>query len=474
MYRSPHHRRSGRVLKILVFGLVIALVAAVVLLIQTRSDLARATGAAGPPAEAQQETVPAETASATPPAITPAPAPEAAAAPAANPDLAAGAPRRVASAPLAVSFPAGDASPPVAPTEGFLSAGQPGVDYTAAYVVDRASGRVLYQHNAHTPVPTASMAKMMTSLITMEEIEAGRLSLDDSVTISARAAGMGGSQIYAAHGQVFSVQTLLAATMVQSANDAATALAEKISGSNEAFADLMNRRARELGLEGSTFYDPHGLPNPGRENVMTARDLAVVGNELMRYPLLREYAAAATLPFENATFTSGMTNPNFLLRQYDGAYGIKTGYTASAGFSITAAARRGETDLIAVLTGARTSRGNQSSFALVGRLMDEVFRSWSTVTALREDEEVGEVAVRGGVASTVRAVAASNAHALVPRSDEGSVRWSLEPREIDAPLAEGDTVGTVVVLHGDAEVARVPALSAAAVERRPWWRFWGG
>src|SRR5690606_7376366 len=287
----------------------------------------------------------------------------------------------------AVSFPSGASGAPVAPTDGFLRVGQPGVDYTAAYVVDRGTGRVLYEYNAHTPVPTASMAKMMTCLIAMEEIDAGRLSLDDSVTISARSAGMGGSQIYAAQGQVFSVRTLLAATMIQSANDAATALAEKVAGSNEAFADLMNRRARELGLEGSTFYDPHGLPNPGQENMMTARDLAVVGNELLRYPLMREYAATPTFPFENATFTAGMTNPNFLLRRYEGAYGIKTGYTVSAGFSVTAAARRGVMDVIAVVTGAKTSRGPQSSFARAGRLMDEVFRSWSTVTPIRAGDE---------------------------------------------------------------------------------------
>jgi serine-type D-Ala-D-Ala carboxypeptidase (penicillin-binding protein 5/6) len=286
---------------------------------------------------------------------------------------------------------------------------------------------------------------------------------------------MGGSQIYAAQGQVFSVQTLLAATMVQSANDAATALAEKIAGSNEAFAEQMNRRARELGLEGSTFYDPHGLPSrEGRVNVMTARDLAVLGNELMRYPLMREYAAARTLPFENATFTSGMTNPNFLLRQYEGAYGIKTGYTAAAGFSVTAAARRGDTDVIAVLTGARSSRGRQSSFELVGRLMDEVFLSWSAIVPVREGAAAGEVPVHGGAARTVKAVAGRDVTALVPRGEETTVRWTLEPRRIGAPLAKGDTVGTIVVRQGDAEVARVPALAADAVERRPWWRFRGG
>jgi D-alanyl-D-alanine carboxypeptidase (penicillin-binding protein 5/6) len=393
------------------------------------------------------------------------PAPE----PAAASDAAAGA--GVARAPANPAW--GSPATPVVPTEGFLRAGQPGVDYTAAYVVDRGTGQVLYEHNAHTPVPTASMAKMMTSLIIMEEIEAGRLSLEDSVTISARASEMGGSQIFARQGQTFSVQTLLAAVMVQSANDAATALAEKVAGSNEGFAELMNRRGQELGLEGSTFYDPHGLPSDeGREDRMTARDLAVVGNELLRHPLMQEYAAAASLPFENATFTSGMANPNYLLRSYEGAYGIKTGYTESAGFSVTAAARRRDADVIAVVAGAVASRGPKSSFALAGRLMDEVFLSWSPVVVAREGELAGEVSVRRG--SKVGAVAARDVTALVPRGEDDTVRWMLEPNEVVAPVAKGDPVGSIVVLQREAEVLRVPALAAADVQRRPWWRFWGG
>jgi serine-type D-Ala-D-Ala carboxypeptidase (penicillin-binding protein 5/6) len=462
VYHSPRHRR-GRGLTILTVLLAIGFVVAVAALLQTRGELARVTGGTAPEEPGAADTL---ARAAAPEAPEPTRDPAAPAAPAA-------APSSGGIAEATAPFPSATASP-VAPTEGFLLAGRPGVDYTAAYVIDRGSGQVLYEYNAHTPVPTASMAKMMTSLIVMEEIGAGRLSLDDPVTISARAAGMGGSQIYAAHNQVFTVQTLLAATMVQSANDAATALAEHIAGSNEAFADRMNRRAGELGLEGSTFYDPHGLPSPGRENVMTARDLAVLGNELMRYPLMREYAAMPTHPFENATFTSGMTNPNFLLRQYDGAYGIKTGYTRSAGFSVTAAARRGDTDVIAVLTGAASSRGRQSSFELVGRLMDEVFRSWSTVTAVREVEAVGEVPVGGGVARSVRAVAGRDVSALVPRGEEATLRWTLEPRSVEAPVARGDTVGTVLVARGEVEIARVPALAAEPVERRPWWRFWGG
>jgi len=465
VYRTRRRRRPLKAANILVLVLSLALVAVTAALFQTRSRLA------GPPASDA------------------APAAEWAGANGLSTDAGGaqigqggltsatvvGGATGAAPPPVTVTFPSGAEGASVAPSEAFLQVGQPGVDYTAAYVIERSTGRVLYAYDAHTPVPTASMAKMMTSLIVMEEIDAGRLSLQDPVTISARASRMGGSQIYAAENQVFTVETLLAATMVQSANDAATALAEKVAGSNEAFASLMNRRAQELGLEGSTFYDPHGLPSrDGREDVMTARDLAVLGHELMRYPLMREYAETATLPFENATFTSGMTNPNRMLGRYDGAYGIKTGYTGSAGFSITAAARRGDMDLIAVLTGAKTSRGPQSSFELAGRLMDAAFLSWSSVVAVREGDPVGEAPVKGGSAPTVGAVAAREVSALVPRGQETTVRWTFEAEQIQAPVAEGDTVGVIVVLEGEREVGRVPALAADAVEARPWWRFWGG
>ena len=456
----PHGRKRSK--KILTLALAVALIAATVAVVQSRSRWSQPIS--GPE-------LPVQTADLAAGAAVPASGNRGE--PAAASGEAAGAVRAGGALPP-TNVAWGSPGTAVAPTEGFLRAGQPGVDYTAAYVVDRGTGRVLYEHDAHTPVPTASMAKMMTSLIVMEEIEASRLSLEDPVTISARASEMGGSQIYARQGQTFTVQTLLAATMVQSANDAATALAEKVAGSNEAFAELMNRRAQELGLEGSTFYDPHGLPShEGHENQMTARDLAVVGNELMRYPLMQEYARTATLPFENATFTSGMTNPNFLLRGYDGAYGIKTGYTASAGFSVTAAARRRDTDVIAVLTGARASSGQKSSFDLAGRLMDEVFLSWSTVVAVREGAPAGEVSVKRGATRAVGAVAARDVTALVPRGEEKSVRWTLEAAKVEAPVEKGDTVGAIVVHQGDAEVVRVPALAAEEVQSRPWWRFWG-
>ena len=256
-----------------------------------------------------------------------------------------------------------------------------GKGYTAAFVVDPATKKVYFEENADISLPAASMAKMMTCLITVERISHNLLTLDKEVRISARASKMGGSQIYAKEGQSFPVRTLLAAAMIQSANDAASALAEDIAGSNEAFAEIMNMRAKQLGLSHTTFYDPHGLPNPTdpeRVDKMSARDLATLGIELMKYPLMREYARKATFPFENGTFTAGLTNPNHLVNPEKRDYmreatGIKTGYSVPAGFCITASAEKNGRQLVAVVMGATARYGPKSSFGIAARLMNEAF-----------------------------------------------------------------------------------------------------
>jgi D-alanyl-D-alanine carboxypeptidase (penicillin-binding protein 5/6) len=345
--------------------------------------------------------------------------------------------------------------------------------YTTALVIEPNSGQVLFEDNADTPVPTASMVKMMTCLIVMEEIRDGRLTLQTPVPISAKASKMGGSQIYAKEGQTFPVETLLAATMVQSANDAAVALAEKVAGSTEAFADRMNQRGKQMGLQHSQFFDPHGLPAKGeREDVMSARDLAKLGIELMKFPLMKQYAGMKTMPFTNATFTSGLTNPNHLLRDYPGTYGIKTGYTVNAGFSVTAGAERDGMNVIAVVTGAKTSRGPNSSFAIAARLMDKAFAASTFVTKTKKGAVVGKATVDGGMPATVDAVASADVGAVVTRGQESSVTTTFQDGHPKAPVKQGQQVGTIVVKVGDKEVAKVPAMAAGAVEVRPWWHFW--
>jgi D-alanyl-D-alanine carboxypeptidase (penicillin-binding protein 5/6) len=340
---------------------------------------------------------------------------------------------------------------------------------------------VLFEENANLPLPTASMAKMMTALIVMEEIRDGRLKLDTPVRISARSSKMGGSQIFAKQGQTFPVQTLLAALMVQSANDAAEALAEQVAGSGENFAQIMNQRAKALGLSQSNFFDPHGLPNsanPKEVNTMSARDLAVLGTELMKYPLMREFAKTATMPFTNGTFTSGLTNPNHLINPskqdyYEPAAGIKTGYSAPAGYCVTAAAKRGDMELVAVVMGAKSSSGPQSSFGIASRLMSSAFAQYNTTTVVKKGATVGQATVVDGQSKAVAAVAAGDAKALVKRGDEGTVKVAFSGQSVTAPVRAGQQVGTIVVQQNGQAIARVPAVAAVAVDKQSWWKkFW--
>jgi len=356
-----------------------------------------------------------------------------------------------------------------------------GKGYTAAYVIDAASRRVLFEENAHVPLPTASMAKMMTCIIAMERIQSGEIKLDTPVTTSARASKMGGSQIFAREGQVFPMQTLLQATMIRSANDAAEMIAEKLGGSAEAFADLMNDKARQLGLKETTFYDPHGLPNsqdPKRINVSSAHDLAVMGQELMKYPLMREYAKTPWIAFTNATYTSGLTNPNHMInpknRDYYGdATGIKTGYSAPAGYCITASAQRGEMQLIAVVMGARAPSGPESSFGITARLFNEAFARWRRLVPLKKGAVVGQANVADGQAKTVNAIAAMDISTLVQRGQEGGITVRFVPSNLTAPISAGQQVGIAIVNQGGQQLGRVPAVAQTAVAKQPGWKkFW--
>jgi serine-type D-Ala-D-Ala carboxypeptidase (penicillin-binding protein 5/6) len=375
------------------------------------------------------------------------------------------------------------ALPALAQEEGPASAKGASVDtagkgYTAAYVLEPSTKRVLLAENSDTPLPTASMAKMMTLLIAMEEIRDGRLKLADQVPISARASTMGGSQIFAKQGQIFPLQTLLAATMVQSANDAAQAIAEKIAGSSENFAEIMNQRAKALGMNNSMFYDPHGLPNPKNPQMIdtaSAHDLAILGLELMKYPLMREYAKIATMPFTNGTFTSGLTNPNHLVNPakrdyYPNATGIKTGYSGPAGYCVTASAKQGDLEIVAVVMGARASNGPLSSFGIASRLFSQAFAQNIMQTTLKKGQAVGSTPVTNGSVKTVQAVASQDVKALIKRGEQGGLKVGFVANPVTAPVRAGQQVGMVVVTQNGQQISRIPAVAAAAVEKQSWWR----
>ena len=346
--------------------------------------------------------------------------------------------------------------------------------YTAAFVIEPTTGLVLFEDNAHKPMPTASMAKMMTLLITMDEIQAGNLHYDTPVTISARASRMGGSQVYLRAGSVWPVKNLIIATMVHSANDAAEALAEKIGGSAESFADLMNQKAQDLGLKESHFYDPHGLPakDPAMNDVMSAHDLAILGIALMKHPFMRQIAVIPEMEFRNATLQR-IYNPNRLLRFYEGTTGIKTGYSGPAGFSVTASAKRNGMEIVCVVMGAKTSRGPQSSFDIAAMLMNRAFINYKMVTPVKQGAVVAQANVKEGRSKSVPVMAAQDARALVKRGEERGVAVKFTGDAVSAPVKRGQRIGTIVVQKGNQTLAKIPAVAAQDVPKQAWWKaFW--
>ena len=336
-----------------------------------------------------------------------------------------------------------------------------------AYVVmDADGGTVLAERDAHKRWPPASMTKMMTVLLAMERVRAGSLSLDEPVHASAWASRIGGSQVYLAEGESFPLGEMLKAVMIASANDAAVAVAEHIAGSSAAFVELMNARAKALGLAETTYQSPHGLP-PGKgqtADLTSAHDLAVLARELMRFPEVMRWAGTASAGFRNDTLT--MANTNHLLRTYSGATGLKTGYYREAGFSVTATASRSDLNLIAVTLGLPTK---PECFAAAARLLNESFASYRVVAPARYGAPVGQVPVSGGGEESVKAIARGDLRVLVKRGeDKGVVVEARIPRLVQAPVRLGQPLGDVVVRRGDQELGRVAVVADRDVPATGW------
>jgi serine-type D-Ala-D-Ala carboxypeptidase (penicillin-binding protein 5/6) len=341
-----------------------------------------------------------------------------------------------------------------------------GVAPVAWIVMDAESGTVLSEHEAHKHWPPASMAKMMTVLIAMERVRDRQLSLDDPIRASAWASRIGGSQVYLAEGETFPLGEILKAIMIASANDAAVAVAEHIAGSATSFVDLMNERAKALGLTDTTYQSVHGLP-PGKgqtADITSAHDLAVLGRELMRFPEVMRWAGTGSAGFRNDTLQ--MMNTNHLVRTYSGATGLKTGYYVEAGFCVTATATRGDLSLIAVVLGLPTKNG---SFTEAARLMNEAFASYRVIAPAKRGVSVAEVPVAGGSGETVKAVALDDLRLLVKRGeDKGLAVEARIPHLLQAPVRQRQSLGEIVVRRGDQELGRVGVVSDREVAASGW------
>ena len=335
----------------------------------------------------------------------------------------------------------------------------------SALLMDMTTGTVLYEKNAHEKLAPASVTKVMTMLLIMEAIDSGRIGWDDTVTASDAAAAKGGSQIYLKAGESMTVSDMLKSIAVSSANDAACAMAEHIAGSESAFVDKMNERAAELGMENTHFANCTGLDDEAdaTQHYTTAYDIALMSRELMlHHPDIVKFTTIWMDTVRDGTF--GLANTNKLVRFYNGATGLKTGFTSSAGYCLSATAQREGLSLVAVVMGAETS---QDRFSACKQMLDYGFANFALVEP--EIEDVNEVAVKLGKTGTVAAVPAEDTKLLIDKSQRGSVTTEIVLDEsVTAPVSKGQKIGTLTVKAGDQILARVNMVAAQGVERLRW------
>jgi len=339
------------------------------------------------------------------------------------------------------------------------------IDGKSAVLMEAATGTVLYEKNPHQALPPASVTKVMTLLLVMEAIDSGSLSWNDTVTTSEAAAAKGGSQIFLKVGEGMSVADMVKAVAVSSANDCACALAEHIAGSESAFVEKMNEKAKALGMENTHFVNCTGLddaPEAG-EHKTSAYDIAIMSAKLLReHPDIKKYTTIWMDTVRNGTF--GLSNTNKLVRFYPGCTGLKTGFTSAAGYCLSASAQRDGMELIAVVMGCETSKTRQ---AACKTLLDHGFAGYALVTPVAEE---GSVAVNLGKMQQVAAVTKGAKPILVEKSQKSSITTQQELLpQVQAPVSQGQRLGTLTVKAGEQVLAQIPLVAEASVPRLTYW-----
>lgn len=337
------------------------------------------------------------------------------------------------------------------------------LDAPAVLLMEKTTGEILFAQNEHEKKEPASVTKVMTLLLTMEAIEKGSIAYDDVVTVSAYAASMGGSNVYLAEGEQITVEELIKAVCVASGNDASVALAEHVSGVTELFVAEMNNRAGELGMKDTHFVNCHGLPAEG--HVTSVWDIAIMSRELiLHHPDLRRFTTIWMDSLRNGEFD--LANTNKLIRFYEGATGLKTGSTSSAGYCISATAEREGMELIAVVLGGSTS---QKRFEDAKTLLNYGFATYA-LHAVEAEEPFTPLPVHLGMVDTVALqLPETGRQALVKKAQVAALTQEVSlPEVVEAPVTKGQAVGLLTVRDGDVVVLEVPVQAAETVEKLTW------
>ncbi len=336
------------------------------------------------------------------------------------------------------------------------------VEAQAALLMEKTTGQVLYAKNEHEQLEPASVTKVMTLLLAMEALDEGRIRYDDTVTVSAYAASMGGSQVFLSEGEQITVEDLFKAICVASGNDASVAMAEHIAGVTELFVEQMNARAKQLGMNDTHFVNCTGLPAEG--HVTSAWDIALMSRELiLHHPDIRRFTTIWMDTLRGGSFQ--LSNTNKLIRFYDGATGLKTGSTDAAGFCISATAERDGMELIAVIMKGQTADKRNTD---AKTLLNYGFSTYA-LAEIAPQEPLAPVPVRLGAEDAVQPVLPSGSTLLVEKTKAGQLTQSVElPAEVEAPVAAGQALGTLTVRAGDEVLLELPLQAEQAVEKLSW------
>ncbi len=335
-----------------------------------------------------------------------------------------------------------------------------GIDAKSAILIEEDSGKVLYESNPDEQVPIASVTKVMTMLLIMEAVDSGKITLDDMVTVSENAMSYGGSTMFLETGERLTVNDMLKGIAVASANDGCVAMAEHLAGSESAFVDMMNAKAKELGMENTHFMNTNGLDEDNHYS--SARDVAIMSRELIKHKTIFNYTSIWMDTLRGGKFQ--LANTNKLIRFYDGANGLKTGSTSKALCCLSASAKRDNMQLIAVVLGAPTSA---KRFSSAKSLLDYGFANYTVNTQVSAGDEIQKVHVEKGIDNEVSVVAADTYSTLAQKgSGDNTEKEVIIDEGITAPLEAGQKVGTMKITRGGETLAEIDLNTANAVEKK--------
>lgn len=333
----------------------------------------------------------------------------------------------------------------------------------SAILMDVSSGQILYEKNAHDKLPPASVTKVMTMLLCMEALDAGKIKLNDNVQISDTAASMGGSQIFLEPGETQDVNTLLKGIAVASANDACVAMAEHVAGSVESFVELMNKKAQELGMKDTHFSNTNGLPIA--DHYTSAHDIALMSRELLKHEAINKYLTTwmDKVVVGKKQVTVGLANTNKMIKHYQGATGVKTGFTQEAKYCLSASAKRGETHLVAATLGAETS---PERFKDASNLLNYGFANYESLKLCSKEDNMSTLTLDKAEDNKVNLVAKEDLTVLIKKGGNRDFTKKVKVNENPTiPIKKGTVLGQVEVYQGDKLVGKVDLVNTKDINK---------